>query len=352
MERKLLSVVIPMYCEQETVGPLYERLAAVLDGLDMAAEVIFVDDGSEDGTARALRRLARRDARVTAIELARNFGLNAAVTAGLDRANGDAVVLMDGDLQDPPELIPELIAKWREGYHVVNAVKDRRPERLPRRLAFRAFYGVFRALAELDLPVGCGLFSLMDRRVVRELRLLRERSRFVPGMRWWVGFRQCCVPFDRERRHAGRPRQTPGKLVRLATDAVFSFSSRPLTLALWLGLATALLSFGGIAAICYIKLFTDAAIPGWASNMVTTLFMGAVQLIVIGIVGQYIARIYEEVKRRPLYVVRSVTTGSQDGIDDERGGDRDPQAARGPALVVRGAQAGDPGAGAAVRREP
>ena len=352
MKDEMLSVVIPMYCEEEVIPALYERLSRALEQTRMRAEIIFVDDGSEDRTAEELRALAASDPRVKVVELSKNFGLAAAVTAGLDRARGDAVVLMDGDLQDPPELIPELVARWRQGYQVVNAVKGRRPEHLPKRIAFRGFYALLGGLTELNLPMGCGLFSLMDRRVVRELLLMREQHRFVAGLRWWVGFRQCCITFDREKRYDGKPRQSLGKLVRLGLDAIFSFSSRPLTLALWLGFAISLLCLAGSATIVYIKLFTEAAIPGWTSNMVTTLFIGAVQLIMLGIVGQYIGRIYDEIKRRPLYIVKSITSGAAKGQKDEGSRDPDTPGARADTLVVPGAQARDTGAAAAIRESP
>lgn len=321
MSDTMLSVVIPIYCEEEVIPALHERLSAVLDGLDVTAEIVYVDDGSTDGSLARLKALAGKDTRVKVIELARNFGLPAAVTAGLASAGGDAVVLMDGDLQDPPELIPMMVQKWREGYQVVNALKRRRPEFLLKRVAFRAFYALFRGLADVDLPVGCGLFSLMDRKVAEHLCGLRERHRFIPALRQWVGFKQYSLTFDREERYAGKPRQSLAKLLRLGLDGIFSFSSRPLTLAFLFGLCLSALSMAGIVTIVCIKLFTDAAIPGWASNMVTTLFMGGVQLTVLGIVGEYIGRIYNEVKDRPLYVVKSITGGGGEPEEDEAGPD-------------------------------
>jgi dolichol-phosphate mannosyltransferase len=192
-------------------------------------------------------------------------------------------------------------------------------------MAFRSFYGLFRLLTDVDLPVGCGLFSLMDRRVVMELRRLRERHRFVPGLRRWLGFRQCSIDFERGKRYAGEPRQSLTRLVQLALDAILSFSARPLTLALWFGLLVSLFCMIGCLIIVYMKLFTDAAIPGWASNMVTTLFIGGVQLIVLGIVGQYVARIYDEIKARPTYVIKSVTGGPKESERDQARADRDTQ---------------------------
>ncbi len=349
MKDELLSVVIPMYCEEDTVLPLYERLDAVLAGLDMRAEIVFVDDGSIDGTVGKIRSLAALDARVRCVELSRNFGLAAAVTAGLDNAGGDAVVLMDGDLQDPPELIPEMVEKWREGHQVVNALKGRRPESLPKRLAFRGFYAVMGRLTDLGLPPGAGLFSLMDRCVVRQLRLMREQHRFMAGLRWWLGFSQCTIVFDRERRYAGQPRQSLGRLVGMALDGILSFSSRPLMLALWLGFAIAALSTLGIATILYVKLATEAAIPGWASTMVTTLFMGAVQLIVLGILGAYVGRMYDEMKGRPIYVTKAVP--DREWRDRKNEGSSSLGARRDgePALVVPGTQASHTDAAEALR---
>jgi dolichol-phosphate mannosyltransferase len=227
--------------------------------------------------------------------------------AGLDHAEGDAVILMDGDLQDPPEVIPELLKKWREGHDVVNALKGHRPEPFIKRIAFRSFYSFFRLFSDLDLPKGCGLFSLMDRRVLVVLRECREPHPFVPGLRRWVGFRQCSITYERQARYAGKPRQSVARLCRMAFDAVLSFSSRPLALALWFGVAISMACLVGCAIIVYTKLFTDAAIPVWAPNMVTILFIGGVQLIVLAVAGQYICRIYDAVKNRPNYVIKSIT---------------------------------------------
>jgi glycosyltransferase involved in cell wall biosynthesis len=303
-ERPLLSVVVPIKDEIETLPELSRRLADVLTGELSDAEIVFVDDGSADGSARWIADRHADDARVKLVRLSRNFGHQAAVTAGLAHASGRAVVLMDGDLQDPPELIPTLVAKWSEGHEIVHTVKTRRQEPWARRIAFRAFYRLIRSLtSDTDLPVQAGLFSLLDRRVVEELARLPERNRYLAGLRSWVGFRQASVEYERDARWSGAPRVSVARLFRLAFDGIFSFSNLPLRLATLLGLIVSLTAFLLMATILYLRLFTDLAILGWASLMTSILFLGGVILVTIGIIGEYTGRIYDEVKRRPLYVV-------------------------------------------------
>jgi len=316
----LLTVVVPIKNEVDTLPELARRLGEVLIGELAASEVVFVDDGSTDGSAEWMAELHRRDARFKLLRLSRNFGHQAAVTAGLEHAAGRAVVLMDGDLQDPPELIPELVARWRAGNEIVHTVKTRRKESWPRRVAFRSFYRIIQALAsETDLPIQAGLFSLLDRRVVDQLAEMPERNRYLAGLRSWVGFRQTALEYERDARWSGEPRVSVARLFRLAFDGIFSFSNLPLRLATLLGLAVSLAAFLLMATIIYLRLFTDRAILGWASLMTSTLFLGGVVLVTIGIIGEYVGRIYDEVKRRPMYIV-----AERIGIEHrpDRAGDR------------------------------
>jgi glycosyltransferase involved in cell wall biosynthesis len=317
----LLSVVVPIKDEIETLPELHRRLSDVLTGELSDGEIVFVDDGSGDGSARWIAERHADDPRVKLVRLSRNFGHQAAVTAGLAHARGRAVVLMDGDLQDPPELIPALVDRWREGNEIVHTVKTRRQESWARRLAFRAFYRMIRSLSsETDLPLQAGLFSLLDRRVVDELERMPERNRYLAGLRAWVGFRQTAVEYERDARWSGAPRVSVARLFRLAFDGIFSFSNLPLRLATLLGLVVSLAAFLLMATILYLRLFTDRAILGWASLMTSILFLGGVILVTIGIIGEYTGRIYDEVKRRPLYVVaeRIGVSNREHEIEDRR----------------------------------
>jgi glycosyltransferase involved in cell wall biosynthesis len=303
--RPELSIVIPVRDEREVLPALHRRVASTLDALGVPSEVLFVDDGSTDATPRILARLRRRDDRVGILRLSRNFGHQAAVTAGLDHARGRAVVVMDGDLQDPPELIPRLVERWRAGYHVVYAVRRRRKEAWPLRVAYFTFYRLLRRIGELDIPTDSGDFCLLDRRAVLALRRLPERVRFVRGLRRYVGFRQTGVAYEREARAAGRPKYTLRSLCGLAADGLVSFSGRPLRVATYLGLAAALVAAGLTAWVLADALATRSAPRGWASTMVAVLFMGAVQLACLGIIGEYLRVMFLEAKRRPSYVVMS-----------------------------------------------
>ncbi len=301
--RPELSVVVPLKDEQDVVGALHDRLSATLDGLRETAEIIFIDDGSTDATPMLLAGLARRDARVQVIRLSRNFGHQAAVTAGLDFARGRAVVVMDGDLQDPPELIPVMLSAWREGSDVVYAVRARRDGPRWLRACYSAFYRILNKVSDLDIPADSGDFCLLDRRVVLALRRLPERSRFVRGLRRFVGFRQTALPYDRPTRAAGRSKYSLRALFSLACDGLVSFSSKPLRLATYLGLTTALLALALTAWVVTDAVATRTAPRGWASTMIVVLFMGAVQLACLGIIGEYLRQIFLESKRRPTYLV-------------------------------------------------
>ncbi|HJN17511.1 MAG TPA: glycosyltransferase family 2 protein [Armatimonadota bacterium] len=297
------SVAIPVLNEEETLPVLAERLGAALGGLGDDWEAVFVDDGSTDRSWEILQELHEGDARFGAVRLSRNFGHQAACASGLAHATGDVVILMDGDLQDPPELIPELTAKIDEGYDVVYAVKRGRREGWTKRLAFRTFYKVQTGLSSVDMPEGAGTFSALTRRVVDCINAMPESNRYVSGLRAYTGFRQTGLEFDRPARHAGEPRQTVGRLFKLAMDGIFSFSHVPAKLATWLGLIAATTCLVFSAVVLYKKLVSQTAILGWTSTMLSILFLGAVQLLCLGILGEYIARIYDEVRHRPLYVV-------------------------------------------------
>lgn len=299
------SFVIPVYNERETLLELHRRLSEVIAGLEGGAELLFVDDCSFDGSYDLLLELQRADTRVKVVRFARNFGHQVAITAGLDHAIGQAVIVMDADLQDPPEVVPDLVARWEEGYEVVYAVREAREgEGWLKRLTAAWFYRVLRRLSSVEMPLDAGDFRLVDRAALDAFRSMRERARYVRGMFSWVGFRQIGVPYHRPERFAGEPKYSFGKSLRLATDGLVSFSNAPLRLALIGGFIFSSLSFlVGIGAIV-AKLAGAFVVPGWTSILVVVSFVGGVQLTLLGMLGLYVGRIYEEVKARPLYVIR------------------------------------------------
>ncbi|MGZ4335168.1 MAG: glycosyltransferase family 2 protein [Gaiellaceae bacterium] len=299
----MLSVVVPVYNEQETVDELCRRLTAVLETLG-AYELVLVDDGSTDGTWPALRALAAQDQRLRLFRLSRNFGHQIALTAGLDAARGDAVVLIDGDLQDPPEVIPELVECWEKGYDVVYAVRERRDgESRLRLFAIGAFYRVFRRMAATDIPADTGDFRLLSRRAVDALARMPERARYLRGMTSWIGYKQTGVAYHRDARYAGTSKYPFTKLVGLALDGITSFSIAPIRLVTRLGYVMLVFCVGVLAWTLYTRFFTSNAPQGWTSLLAAVLLLGGMQMLGIGIVGQYIARIFEETKQRPLYFV-------------------------------------------------
>jgi polyisoprenyl-phosphate glycosyltransferase len=313
------SVVIPVYNEQESLPALLDRLGAVMDQLDGPTEVLLVDDGSRDGSYRLMAEANRKDPRFKIIQLSRNFGHQIAITAGMDVASGQAVVIMDADLQDPPELIPELIARWQEGYEVVYAIRERRDgETIFKRKTASVFYGLQRRLAEIDQPVEVGDFRLVDRRALDAFLQMRERNRYVRGMFSWIGFRQTAVPYTRASREAGYSKYPMRKMVRLAFDGFVGFSTAPLRFALTIGLVIAGGSvLYGITLIALKLAGAGSYVPGYASLLVTITFLSGVQLIVIGMVGQYVARIYDEARARPLYLVREARGFSRGRAADD-----------------------------------
>jgi dolichol-phosphate mannosyltransferase len=299
-----LGIVIPVFEEESIVDVLYERVRAVLDKLDVPAVVCLVDDGSRDGTLQKLRAIHARDRRFTYLSFSRNFGHQTAVLAGLRELQADVYVVMDGDLQDPPELMPELLRKWREGFEVVYCVRKTRKENFLKRWAYASFYRMLRAVSYLKIPLDCGDFCLMDRVVVDNLRRMPEHNHFIRGLRTWVGFRQTAYEYDRDARIGGEPKYNLAKLFRLAYDGLVSFSFVPLRLAMKLGFAVSFAAFLGMCALIAGKLLVGIPLVGWTSTAVLILFMGGVQLFTLGVLGEYVARIFDEVKGRPLYVIK------------------------------------------------
>jgi len=305
----LVSVVVPLYNEGANVATLVVRIAAVMAaalGPEDDYEIVAVNDGSGDATLAELRLAAARERRLVIVDLSRNFGHQIAATAGLDQAHGDAVVLMDGDLQDPPELIAEFLERWRAGYDVVYAVrKSRAAESAFKRLTARVFYRLIRRLTNVSIPVDTGDFRLMSRRVVDALGETREKHRFLRGLVSWVGYRQTGVTYERDARLHGESKYPLSKMLKFAIDGVTSFSEIPLRFATYLGFGVSLLAFVYAIVVLALKIF-GLNEPGYTSIMAAILFLGGVQLITIGIVGEYLGRIYDQVKQRPLYFVASV----------------------------------------------
>jgi polyisoprenyl-phosphate glycosyltransferase len=302
----LISVVVPCYNEAEVLRETHGRLTSVLAGLGGAAfEIVYVDDGSQDATHGILRELHAADSRARVVTLSRNFGHQIAVSAGMEHAAGDAVVVIDADLQDPPEVIAEMVRLWRAGVEVVYGVRtDRAGETRFKLWTAKLFYRLMSRLSKVKIPLDAGDFRLLDRRVVSVLLSMPERDRYLRGMVSWAGFRQAGVMYAREARRAGRSKYPLLKMVQFAADGVVSFSFAPLRLAIWTGFAAIFVALAGIAYALVVRLYTRDWVRGWASIFTAVLFIGGVQLITLGIVGEYIGRIYAEVKRRPLYVVR------------------------------------------------
>lgn len=309
-----LSIVIPVYNEESVLHELLTRLSAVTEALGVSWEIIFVDDGSTDRTAEIIKTRATADLRIKLICLSRNFGHQAAVSAGLEHATGSAVVVMDGDLQDPPEIIPEMYALYRKGNDVVYAVRKARKEGLLKRFCYYLFYRIAHKTGEqVSLPLDAGDFSLMARRIVERINRFPERGRYMRGLRSWVGFRQVGLPYERDERRGGVSKYGVFKLFRLAYDCFFGFTRLPLLIINVLGFAFSVLSCLGIVVIFFLRLFTRMYIPGFASTAILILFTGGVQLFMLGIVGEYMKRLYDEVRQRPLYLVdEKINLGHED----------------------------------------
>jgi len=312
----LLSVVVPAMNEAEGIGEFHRRTSSVLGGVeDLEYEIVYVDDGSTDETWDRLAALAAGDHHVRVLKLSRNFGHQIAISAGLDRARGDAIVVIDSDLQDPPEVIPAMVARWREGYDVVYGRRSQRAgESRFKLVTAAAFYRIFRRLTKLDIPLDVGDFRLVSRRVADELRSMREKDRFVRGLVSWVGFRQVAVEYERDARFAGTTKYPLRKMLRFALDGITSFTTSPLRLASWLGFLASFLAFLYLLSVPIQWLF-HVTVPGFSTIMVAILFLGGVQLICLGIIGEYIGRIFNETKPRPLYIVAETAGGGPDTAD-------------------------------------
>jgi len=305
MDALKYSIVVPVYNEEESITELVGRLREIMDKLDGPAEAVLVDDGSKDSSYRLMLEAHDSDPRFKVIQLSRNFGHQVAITAGMDNASGQAVVVMDADLQDPPHVILEMAAKWQEGYEVVYAVRQHRAgETRFKTITATTFYSLLRRLASIEQTVDVGDFRLVDRKALDAFLSMREHNRYVRGMFSWIGFRQAAVPYDREPRHAGSSKYPLRKMIKFATDALVGFSTAPLRIALVGGFIIAVLAVVyGLVAIA-LKLAGLAYVPGYASLLVTIAFLSGVQLMVMGMVGQYVARVYDETRARPLYLVR------------------------------------------------
>jgi dolichol-phosphate mannosyltransferase len=308
------SFIVPIYNEQDTILEMYRRIAAVMDKMDGLVELILVNDGSRDRSLSMIRDLHQQDPRICYISLARNFGHQVAVTAGLNFVRGQAIIILDADLQDPPELIPSLVEKWKQGYQVIYAQRVRRhKENWWKRLPAYVFYRLLRRLADVDIPPDTGDFCLMDRRVVDVLNAMPERNRYIRGLRSWTGLRQTSIRFERDPRFAGEVKYTFRKSLSLALNGIVSFSRLPLRLSTYVGLLAAVMAVLMAVLVLYWRIHSpNSPLTGFATIMIAIFFLGAVQLVSIGILGEYVGRIYEEVKGRPLYVLSEVA-----GFTDE-----------------------------------
>ena len=299
------TIVAPIYNEIDNLLVLYERISAVMDQTGEPWEIVMVDDGSSDGSTDSIKEFSQKDSRVKPVIFARNFGHQIAVTAGLDASRGDAVIIIDADLQDPPEVILDLIEKWKEGYEVVYAVRSKREGETWFKLATAtAFYRLIQRITDVNIPTDTGDFRLLDRKVVDVMNQMREKHRFLRGMSSWIGYKQIGVEYERAERYAGETKYPLKKMVRFASDAITGFSYFPLQLATYLGFIAAGLSIIAIPVVIILRLTGSGAFFGQASTLIAVLFLGGVQLISLGLLGEYVGRLYDEAKGRPLYILR------------------------------------------------
>ena len=314
-DRPLVSVVVPVFNEAEVIGAFYARATIALASVPY--ELVFVDDGSKDSSFHQLAEFAASDPRVNVIKFSRNFGHQIAITAGIDHARGECVVVIDSDLQDPPEVILAMIERWRQGYDVVYGVRsDREGETAVKLITASLFYRLLDRVTNIRIPQNVGDFRLMSRRVVDQLKLLREKDRFVRGLVSWVGFKQTGVTYHRDRRFAGETKYPFRKMVKFALDGIASFSTLPLQIATWMGYAAATMAMLYLASV-FVQKALGRTVDGWATIMVAVLFMGSVQLICLGILGEYLGRVFNEVKPRPMYIIETHVGGSQRSDDTQ-----------------------------------
>lgn len=320
-DKFLLSVVVPCFNEADVIGLTHRRLVGVLANRGFCLQIVFVDDGSDDGTPEIAAEIAKTDPRVKTVLLSRNFGHQAAVAAGLADADGDAVVIMDADLQDPPEVVIQMIEKWLEGADVVYGIRTKRKESLVKRAGYNLFYRAFHWLANIDAPVDAGDFSLIDRKVLDVVNALPEKNRFFRGLRAWSGFYQAGVAYERQARMAGSTKYPLGKLIALAKDGIFNFSTVPLTVVFYFGILMSFLTFAALVLVLIIRLFNipifgmrASDVQGFSATILTILLIGGIQLVSIGVLGEYIGRIYQEIKGRPTYVIRDKVAAPTTGM--------------------------------------
>lgn len=304
----ICSVIVPMYNEEAVIPETYRRLTDVMTRFGESYEIIFINDGSRDKTREMISELCKNDYHIKLVDFARNFGHQIAITAGMDYAAGECMVIIDGDLQDPPELIPEMVKKWRTGFEVVYGKRiSRSGETFFKKFTAKAFYRILHRLTDVDIPVDTGDFRLIDRRVCEALKQLPERNRYVRGLMSWVGFKQTAIEFERSERFAGETKYPLKKMLKLAMDGIMSFSYKPLKIATYLGSIISLISFIYLLVVLFQKLFfPETAESGWASLIVVSLFFNGIILLMLGIIGEYIGRIYDEAKGRPLYVINQL----------------------------------------------
>lgn len=308
--KPLISVVVPVFNEAEGIAAFHARATAAMRAIaDCDYELVYVDDGSKDGSYQIMSGFAQSDPRVQVVKFSRNFGHQIAITAGLDHATGDAVVFIDADLQDPPELIAELVAKWREGNDVVYARRAaRKGETQFKLITAAAFYRVLRSIANIDIPPDVGDFRLISGRVAEQLRAMREKDRFIRGLVSWVGFKQTYIMYERDERYAGETKYPLAKMIKFALDGLTSFSSAPLRVATWMGYIASAMAFLYLLSV-FVQVAMGVTVEGWATIVVAVLFLGGVQLICLGILGEYLGRVFNEVKPRPVYIVEEVANG-------------------------------------------
>lgn len=306
-EKVKYSIVIPVFNEEEVIEHTYERIKTVMKNADGNYELLFINDGSRDRSVEILLNLSEQDNRIKIVDFSRNFGHQIAITAGMDYALGDAIVIIDADLQDPPELILEMIQKWKEGYDVVYAKRTaRKGETFFKKQTASAFYRTLRAMTEIEIPIDTGDFRLIDRKVCNQMKNIHEKNRFVRGLVSWVGFKQSAVEYERDERFAGETKYPLKRMLKLSLDGITSFSYKPLKLANYLGASLSVIGFVYMLIVLYQKLFTTTTVTGWSSIIVIQLFFSGITLMMLGVIGEYIGRIYDEAKGRPLYIVKDI----------------------------------------------